>query len=111
MSCAEMQVLANELSAALPAGSDMDAMKQHAIFGGPIGEILALISALQAGDKIAAWNSFKRLGDLLLGVTATSPSGGNGGISFAPAAGLVQNFDWGKIVAVLMKILPVILAA
>lgn len=104
---ATVHSLIAELESALPHGADLDAAKQHAIFGGPVGKVLALIAALQAGDNKAAWTAFKELGDMLLGIGSSTP----GGISFAPQAGLLQNIDWTRIIGILTKLLPLILAA
>lgn len=102
-----VHTLIAELQAELPTGSAMTAAQQHALLGGPIGKVVALITDLQAGNWKAAWQDFKDLGDLIIGVVGTATDGG--GLQFAQQSAAL-NINWANIFAILAKLLPLLLA-
>ena len=71
--------------------------------GGLITAVLELVAALRRGD----WQSTIKAGFDLLDLLRPA---GDGAISFQQQA-MAAGFDWKQLIAVLLKLLPVILGA
>ena len=102
MQQAQMEAYANQLEATLPPPGVATEVAAAAP-GGLIGAVLALVAALRAGDWAATIKAVFDLLDLL------RPAD-DGTISFQQPA-IAAGFDWKQLIAVLLKLLPVILGA
>lgn len=112
MSELDLPALALELESSLPAtGDELDSAKQSAI-GGIVSKIMELVNALKSQDFKKIATAVRDLLNILLGDQQTSPSvtGGDGDvtISFSTQAAAMK-LDWSKLIAVLLKLLPVLL--
>ncbi len=98
---AQLSYLVSELEETLPKGAHADAAAAGDL-GGVVGNVMTLITALKAGDMKAALVAFR---DLL-----TAFIGDGGGAIHFQAQAAAFNFDWTKLINILAKILPLILA-
>ena len=103
----QLVTLANQLELeVIPTGSeDRDAAKQSAL-GGLFGAILELAAAMKSGDWVRIGVAFKKL----LNIVIPDESDPDGGINFAPQAARFK-INWGKLIAILGELLPLILGA
>lgn len=101
----QLRLCGQELEALLPDGGGEQAA---APIGGIISKVFELVAALKAGEVKTAWKLTRYLLDLfILGDEATS---GGESIEFQQqvAAGLL---DRAKLIALLLKILPILLGS
>lgn len=93
---------ADELEAAIPVATAVPAESQAAL-GGVLGAATKLVMALRSQDWAAAYKALLEL------LTLLGPKDEDASITFGAQAALF-GFDKGKLVAILLKILPLLLA-